>query len=98
MAICESPGIDARNFGECTKPFMPTLKFKAPLRTVLGSFWSILSILLFLEPSVVVFVPPRFPLAIGVFHTAGRTGLPRFALPKQTKTRGLNTRRSKRGL
>lgn len=54
---------------------MQALKSKTPLTTLLGFFWSTLSILLFLGLSVVVFVTPRFPLAIGVFRTTGRTGL-----------------------
>lgn len=54
---------------------MQALKPKTPFTTLLGFFWIVLTILLFLGLSVLVFVTPRFPLAIGVLRTTGRTGL-----------------------
>jgi hypothetical protein len=54
---------------------MQALKPKTPFTTLLGFFWIVLTILLFLGLSVLVFVTPRFPLAIGLLRTTGRSGL-----------------------
>ena len=54
---------------------MQAVKIKTPLGTVLGFFWIVVTILLFLGLSVVVYTTPRFPLAIGVLRTTGRSGL-----------------------
>ncbi len=54
---------------------MLALRPKTPLATLLGFFWIILTILLFLGLSVLVFATPRFPLAIGLLRTTGRSGL-----------------------
>ena len=54
---------------------MQALNPKAPLTTLLGFFWILLTIFLFLGLSVLVFVTPRFPLAMGVIRTTGRSGL-----------------------
>jgi hypothetical protein len=54
---------------------MLAVKRKMPLGNVLGFFWIALSILLFLGLSVDVFLTPRFPLAIGLLRTTGRSGL-----------------------
>lgn len=54
---------------------MQAFKPKTPVTTLLGFFWIFATILLFLGLSVVVFVTPRFPLAIGVLRTTGWYGL-----------------------
>ena len=54
---------------------MGASKLKAPLETVLGFLWTLLTILLFFGLSVPVFVTPRFPLTRGGLRTTGRSGL-----------------------
>jgi len=54
---------------------MCAVRLKPPLGTLLALFWIVVTIFFFLGLSVAVFRTPRFPLAIGMVRTTGRTGL-----------------------
>jgi hypothetical protein len=61
--------------GIMIRALMCPLRPKPPLGTLLALFWIIVTILFFLGSSVAVFRTPRFPLAIGMVRTSGRSGL-----------------------